>query len=156
MEGNKGFTLIELMIVVVIIGVLAALSLPIYQGYVIKTQVNRVVSESASLRTSIETCLSESRLTIGVGTGDCTPETVSSNLIDGASQVGDVVSAGKGVPQISSPLGNEATITATFGNSAQAGLVASGAQVVWTRTPEGGWNCSTPGLDAIYATSACP
>ena len=41
----KGFTLIELMIVIAIIGVLAAISIPLYQNYVAKTQITTAVSE---------------------------------------------------------------------------------------------------------------
>ena len=41
----KGFTLIELMIVVVIIGVLAAISIPLYQNYVAKSQITAAVAE---------------------------------------------------------------------------------------------------------------
>lgn len=41
----KGFTLIELMIVIAIIGVLAAISIPLYQNYVAKTQITAAVSE---------------------------------------------------------------------------------------------------------------
>jgi len=52
----KGFTLIELMIVVAIIGILAAVALPAYQSYTTKAKYTEVVLASSSYKTAIEVC----------------------------------------------------------------------------------------------------
>src|SRR5699024_8031143 len=61
-KAQQGFTLIELMIVVAIIGILAAIAIPQYQNYIAKSQVSRVMAETGALRTAIETCMMEGNL----------------------------------------------------------------------------------------------
>lgn len=56
MTNNQGFTLIELMIVVAIIGILAAIALPAYQTYTAKSNYVEVVSAGKPVKSAIEIC----------------------------------------------------------------------------------------------------
>ena len=59
---QQGFTLIELMIVVAIVGILAAIALPAYQDYTVRAKVSEVVSMSAPARTALGIACSEATL----------------------------------------------------------------------------------------------
>jgi type IV pilus assembly protein PilA len=61
MTQNKqqGFTLIELMIVVAIIGILAAIAIPAYQNYIKKARFAEVMSMSDAYKTAVASCLDE-------------------------------------------------------------------------------------------------
>src|SRR5690554_2509746 len=81
-HGQKGFTLIELMIVVAIIGILAAVAIPQYQNYIGSSQVSRVMGETGAIRTAVENCMMN-----GIAQGICDVGWSASNLIGDASPV---------------------------------------------------------------------
>jgi type IV pilus assembly protein PilA len=154
MRSVQGFTLIELMIVVAIIGILAAVAIPQYQTYVAKTQVTRVMAEAGQLKVGIELCLWEGRNVIGSTTGQCDLGVTGSNLMQGGnSSVGAPPANGFGVPDLV-PLGLTQTqvIRAKFGNNAAASI--ANQFVLWTRSTSGAWTCSSTVLPQ-YQPSAC-
>lgn len=63
---QKGFTLIELMIVVAIIGILAAVALPAYQDYTVRAKMSEVIGFAGAAKTAVSECI----LSEG-GTADC-------------------------------------------------------------------------------------
>jgi len=149
---QTGFTLIELMIVVAIIGILAAIAIPQYQIYVGKTQATRVINELGQLRLTVEECLQTGRVNIGLNTNDCDPRASASNLIIGGSQVGVVLPNNMGVAQISNPLVLATSITATV--STQVNPRLAGKKIKWLRTSAGSWSCSS-NIEALYLPNSC-
>lgn len=62
LNAQKGLSLIELMIVLVIVAILAMITLTMYQDYIAKSQVNRVYYEINATRTITDSILSDGRL----------------------------------------------------------------------------------------------
>ncbi|MGE6341576.1 MULTISPECIES: pilin [Psychrobacter] len=151
-RSQSGFTLIELMIVVAVIGILAAVAISQYQIYVCKTQAMRVINELSQLRLSAEECLQTGRTAIGLGNDECDPRATPSNLIIGGSQVGVVLPNNTGVAQMTSPLTLTTSITAIVSNQVNPKL--AGKKIEWLRTSSGSWSCSS-NIEALYLPNSC-
>ena len=149
---QKGFTLIELMIVVAIIGILAAIAVPQYQTYISKTQVTRAMGEAGAIKSAAESCLLDGKTVVGLAAGQCDPQATGSSILTGATQ-GAAIPAGTGVPQLAL-LAGLSTITATFGNGAAATLKTAPDTVTWTRDVNGSWACLYSGA-AKYKPRGC-
>ena len=158
---QQGFTLIELMIVIAIIGILAAIAIPQYQTYVAKTQVTRAMGEAGAVKTAVETCILAGKTTVpftgaaATAAVECDPQATGSSILQGASQNTTIVlPPSTGVPQIAFPAAG-ATITARFGFGAAQTLQTSGSDTVtWTRDLNGSWACASTVL-AKYKASGC-
>jgi type IV pilus assembly protein PilA len=124
---QKGFTLIELMIVVAIIGILAAIAIPAYQDYTIRAQV----SEGMNLAAAAKAAVAETFLNTGAAPATRTAAGMSATATD---------TNGKYVTQVG--VGN-GTITITYGNDANAQITGRTLQLIPWVTPDGSvtWQC---------------
>jgi len=159
----RGFTLIEMMIVVVIVGVLAAIAVPQYQTHVFRSQVQRVVGEAGSLKPAVELCLLSGKTVIGnPAEGKCDPQAMGSDLQATAGNSAPTITdtwatAGTGVPQVSLSASIPSTIVATLGNVAGIPLRGPPAgTITWTRQIAGSWSCRSANIDPKFASPACP
>ena len=152
MNAQKGFTLIELMIVVAIIGILAAIAIPQYQNYIAKSQVSRVMSETGALKTAVEDCILNGK----TGVGACELGWTGSNLLGAPTAAGNKQDTGQdsGLAVGIADTG-VAQIVAEFGDSAATALRQGTANTLtWARTADGVWTCSST-VPAKYKPTGC-
>ncbi len=143
---QKGFTLIELMIVVAIIAILAAIAIPAYQDYVIRSQV----SEGASLVEGSKTAVAE----FYSNTGNLPSTNTSAGVALSASIVGSYVKT----VQIGAPAAG--VITATFSKTSpqKANTAIDGKTLIFSPITHAGstqWTCTGSSVPSKYLPSIC-
>jgi len=134
MNAAKGFTLIELMIVVAIIAILSAIAIPAYQDYTIRTQLTECTRLIAGARVAV----SEFYLDSGVMPTDNAEAGMAAAASISGSFVSQVVI-------------NNGAIVCTFSSSPphRANLAVDGATMTWTPVPNAGsvsWDCDSSAL----------
>ena len=138
---QKGFTLIELMIVVAIIGILAAIALPAYQDYTARSQM----SEAMTLASGAKGAVTETYANIG--------HFPANNGSAGLAAAGDIT--GKYVAQVS--VGSTGSIVATMKNAGVAAGIAGATLTLSPITHAGSieWVCKKGAIDAKYYPASC-
>lgn len=128
-QMQKGFTLIELMIVVAIIGILAAVAIPQYQNYVGRANFASALSTLSSLKTNIESHILE------VGTFPATANLTAAELgmVADANDRGEITLTAAGTDG-----GGTAIFTFDTGNPG-----INGKAITLTRDDDGVWSCET-------------
>ncbi|MBT8142732.1 MAG: pilin [Gammaproteobacteria bacterium] len=127
---QQGFTLIELMIVVAIIGILAAIAIPQYQNFIARSQVTEAVNLLGGAKTAIEEKVSQDGAFPAAGTTSLTDLGIKTT----SKYVASVSSSGDSTDEV----GN---ITATMNSTGVAKSIASGTVSMY-RAAGGNWTCT--------------
>ena len=151
MNAQKGFTLIELMIVIAIIGILAAIAIPAYQDYIARAQASEALNLASGLKTSVADIYGQ--------TGAC-PANNAAAAATAAGMPLDTTITGKYVAKVTAAAGAAGicTITAQFVNSTGVNAALKNNTIVLSGNFNGGsaaWTCASTNINQKYLPKAC-
>lgn len=146
-QMQKGFTLIELMIVVAIIGILAAVAIPQYQNYVAKSQITRVVGELSALKSAAEVAVTEGKEVV-------LTETEVGTDFDTKASLGYTTSSL--LSNLTVADSTAATVSWTGILGGQAAAAVKGTTVKIARTEDGAYTCTITGAGSGWKDSYIP
>ena len=153
---QKGFTLIELMIVVAIIGILAAVALPAYQDYTARAKVSEVILAASTCRTAIseasQTGFSGDATANGFGCGEDATGPVSQYVATVTTSANGVITvAARNISQLGTGI-NVELVPFSTADTSSAGTTSVAADFNSASLKQvRGWKCKGAGTNPIAA-----